>query len=210
MRMLVVGAVVFLAVVPVRAAETAFDFKDPKGINAITFLLDSVLEPIAGWATGISGSVRFDPDAPEKISGTIAVDANSITLALPMMTEHVRSADWLDTVKFPKIEFKFKQVAEIKSKENQVFDLTVVGDFSCRGVTKEMTVAVQARFLPGKFRNRYRSPGAKGDLLVLRSDFTIRRSDFNIKPGAMTDMVAEDIQVRLSIVGGNVDPTQDK
>lgn len=210
MKRCVVGTVVCFLVAPIQAAESTFDFKDPKGINAVTFLLDSVLEPIAGWAAGVSGAVRFDPDAPEKMSGAIAVDTNSITVGLPMMTEHLRSADWLDTAKFPTIEFKIKRVVGVQSKENQAFDLMVVGDFSCHGVTKEMTVAVQARYLPGKFRSRYRSPGAKGDLLILRSDFTIQRSDFNIKPGAMKDMVAEDIQVRLSIIGGNVDPSQDK
>lgn len=199
-----------LATLSLQAAETTFDFKDPKEINALTFLLDSALEPIAGWASGISGGVRFDLDAPEKISGTVAVETSSLTVALPMMTDHLRSPDWLDVAKHPRIEFTFKRVTEVKSTQWNVFDLTVVGDFSCHGVTKELTVPVQARFLPDKFRSRYRSPGPEGDLLILRSEFTIRRSDFNIKPGKMSELVAEEIQIRLSIVGGNVDPSKDE
>ena len=44
------------------AAPETFDFKDPKGINNATFKLDAPLESISGSASGISGSVVFDPE----------------------------------------------------------------------------------------------------------------------------------------------------
>ncbi|MBL9205965.1 MAG: YceI family protein, partial [Opitutaceae bacterium] len=41
----------------------------------------------------------------------------------------------------------------------------------------------------------------KGDLLVLRADFEVNRSDFGLQPGQMTDKVAETIRLSLSIAG---------
>ena len=75
----------------------------------------------------------------------------------------------------------------------------VVGDFECKGVTKEMVVPIKITYLRGQLKKRMRR--GKGDLLVLRSAFTIKRSDFGIKPDMGPDTVAEDIEVRVSIVG---------
>jgi hypothetical protein len=51
-----------------------------------------------------------------------------------------------------------------------------------------------------------RSNGAmEGDLLVLRSSFTINRSVYGIKPGQNSDKVAEEIELRLAIAGAAPD-----
>jgi hypothetical protein len=41
----------------------------------------------------------------------------------------------------------------------------------------------------------------EGDLLVLRSQFSIKRSEFKINPSTPGEVVAEDIELRVSIVG---------
>jgi len=41
----------------------------------------------------------------------------------------------------------------------------------------------------------------KGDLLVIRSNFTIKRIDFGINPGAPQDKVSNEIELTLSIAG---------
>ena len=46
-----------------------------------------------------------------------------------------------------------------------------------------------------------RVPNAKGDLLIIRSSFSIKRSDFNIQPHQMEEKVSDEIDLTLSIAG---------
>jgi polyisoprenoid-binding protein YceI len=161
-----------------------FDFKDPKGVNSMTFTLDSPLEPIVGVASGVSGQVTFDPERPEGTSGRLVVQADTLHVPQPKMKEVLHSPDWLDVKKYPEISFAFK----------------IAGEFTCHGVTKPLTVTVKAAYQPGKLGERVR--GKEGDLLVLRSDFAIKRSDFGIKPDTPAGVVADEIQIRAGVVGG--------
>lgn len=181
------------------AEEKTFDFKDPKGVNSISFLLDSPLEPIAGLASGISGTIRFDPSAPEKISGTFSVDAKTLHTQNERMTGVLHSEDWLSVEEYPKITFTIKKASQQPEKVGHKIGLTVVGDLSVKGVTKEITIPINVSHLPGKMAQRIR--GQEGDLLVLRSNFTIQRKDFGIKPAYGPDVVAESIQLTVAIVG---------
>jgi hypothetical protein len=48
-----------------------------------------------------------------------------------------------------------------------------------------------------------REQNKKGDLLVIRANFAIKRSDFNIMPGQFEDKVSNDIELTLSIAGAS-------
>ena len=183
----------------VRAAGTEFDFKDPKGVNSISFMLDSLLEPFAGVASGISGKVTFDPADPKATKGTISVETKSLHLENKGMEGALHGKDWLDVAKNPKIEFAIKKVTDSKSAGENVFDLSVVGDLTCKGMTKELTVPVKATYLAGKLGER--SSKMTGDLLVLRANFAMKRKDFGINPNTSDKVVAEEIQLRVSIAG---------
>jgi len=186
---------------PLRAAPTEFDFKDPKGVNTIAFTLDSLLEPIVGIASGVGGKVSFDPANPTATSGSISVETKNLQFANKGMQDSLRKADWLDVAKHPTVEFKLKKVTEAKSAGENVTEMTVVGDMTCHGVTKELTVPVKVTHLPGKLGDR--TSKMTGDLLVLRSSFSIKRKDFGIKPEMSDKLVAEEIQVRVAIAGSN-------
>jgi polyisoprenoid-binding protein YceI len=184
------------------AAPQSFDFKDPKGVNAIQFYLDSVLEPISGSANGVTGTVSFDPANPGATTGKIVVATASMTVTNSMMTDHLRGDKWLNAPANPEITFELGKLANVKTTGNDT-TATATGKLSIKGVTKEISVPVKLSYLPGAFGKRINKPEVGGDLLVIRGEFLINRSDYGIMPGQMEDKVNPEIKLTLGIVGSS-------
>jgi polyisoprenoid-binding protein YceI len=183
------------------AAPQTFDFKDPKGVNNAVFKLDAPLEAIHGSANGISGTVTFDPENPGLSKGKLVVAAASLHVPNPMMKQHLHSNLWLDVAKYSEITFETKELKNVKTAgDNTTAD--AVGMLTIKGVGKEITVPVKLTYLKDKLGQRV--PDLKGDLLVIRSTFTIKRSDFGINTAAPLDKVSDEIELALSIAGAAV------
>ena len=182
-----------------QAEPLTFDFKDPKGVNNVVFKLDAPLESINGTASGISGTVTGDPEKLDTIKGRIVVAAETLHVPNPVMKEHLHGEKWLDTKANAEIVFDLKSVSNVKRDGNSG-TADVSGTFTLKGISKDVTVPVTITYLPGKLKAR--GGDVDGDLLVIRSNFTINRSDFQIQAGQSTDKVAEEIEVSLSIAGG--------
>ena len=180
------------------AAPETFDFKDPKGVNNAVFKLDAPLEAVTGSASGISGSVTFDPENPAATQGKIVVTSASLTVPNPMQNQHLHGPMWLDAAQFPEITFAAKELKNVKT-EGEVTTADATGRFTLKGVSKELTIPVRLTYLKDKLQARV--PNQKGDLLVIRANFTIKRSDFNIMPGKMEEKVSDAIDLTLSIAG---------
>jgi polyisoprenoid-binding protein YceI len=189
----VLGSVAF-------AAPQTFDFKDPKGVNNIIFKMDAPLEAIQGSANGISGTVAFAPDKPEAIQGKLTVTTASLHVPNPMMKEHMLGPQWMDVKNHPEITFETKELKNVKTSGDTT-TADAVGTLTIKGKAKEITVPVKLTFLKDKLSQRV--PNLKGDLLVLRSTFTIKRSDFDINPGAPQDKVSDDVELVLSVAGAS-------
>lgn len=182
------------------AAPITFDFKDPKGVNGIQFSLDSLLEPISGTAGGVTGSVSFDPAKPGATTGRIAVAAKTLVVPNATMTEHLHGDGWLNVAKHPEIVFELTRLDVTKTVGN-VTTGTASGRFTLKGVTREIKVPVTLTYLAGAFGKRINKPEIKGDLLVLRGEFTLLRADYGIQPGQNEDKVNPEVKITLAVVG---------
>jgi polyisoprenoid-binding protein YceI len=182
------------------ASPQSFDFKDPKGVNNAAFKLDAPLEAISGNATGISGTVTFDPADPAATRGKIVVSSSSLHVGNPMQQQHLLGDKWMDAAKYPEISFEAKELKNVKTTGDTT-TADVAGAFTLKGISKEITVPVKFTYLKGKLGQRV--PNQKGDLLVIRSSFDIKRSDFGIMPGQMEEKVSDTIELTLSIAGAS-------
>jgi polyisoprenoid-binding protein YceI len=187
---------------PALAAPETFDFKDPKNGNKIEFRLDAPQEKIAGTANDISGKVTFDPQNPAATKGKISVATASLTVPNGLQTTIMRGNLWLDAAKYPEINFEAKELKNVKTNGDST-TAEVTGTFTLHGVSKQLTIPVEMKYLKDKLGERL-GGNQQGDLLVITStNFSIQRADFNIMPGQNLDKVADTIHLTLGVAGAS-------
>ena len=179
------------------ADSMKFDFRDPKKVNNVVFLMDAPLESINGTATGVSGTVSFDPAKPAATTGNIVLATSSLHVDNPVMKKHMLDEGWMHVSKFPTIEFVAGKMTNVKTSGTNITG-TIAGKLTVKGVTKKVSVPVRLAYLKGMLIKRNRVPG---DLLVLRCDFTIKRSDYGINAGNNEEKVSDEIELKLRVAG---------
>ena len=179
------------------ADSIKFDFRDSKKVNNVVFLMDAPLESISGTSIGVSGTVSFDPAKPAATTGKIVLATSSLHVDNPVMKKHMLDEGWMHVSKFPTIEFVAGKMTNVKTSGTNITG-TIAGKLTVKGVTKKVSVPVRLTYLKGMLIKRNRVPG---DLLVLRCDFTIKRSDYGINAGNNEEKVSDEIELKLRVAG---------
>jgi polyisoprenoid-binding protein YceI len=96
---------------------------------------------VRGRFTAVEGTISADPENPSASSVEVTIDAASIDTGSPDRDKHLRSADFLDAEKHPKIVFKSREVRGATQKTGDRF--TVVGDLSIRGESRPVTLEAE-------------------------------------------------------------------
>ncbi|RYG43793.1 YceI family protein, partial [bacterium] len=174
-----------------------FDLRDPKAVNSVQWLMDSPLEPIAGRAGEISGTIVFDEEQPEKSEGKVIIQAKSMEAPVPLMTQHMHGKDWLDVKKYPTISFTVKSI-QAGETFGESTGGRVTGDFKLHGVTKTITVPVEIRLVKGGLAAKM-GGRMKGDVFRIRTEFRIKRSDYGV--GGQFPSVGDEVELRCAFVG---------
>ncbi|MEM1098602.1 MAG: YceI family protein [Planctomycetota bacterium] len=192
------------------AEAVTYDFADPKGVNGVMFVLDSELEPFVGIGGGISGEVTYDAEDPTSFSGAISLDATTLQLVNGRMTDVMFGADWLNTEERATITVTFHGVASVdvavpsdaepaapNEAEPETDKLYVDGTLTFGPFSIDKQFVIEPTVIEDGGTDR--GAGA-GDLLVLRSVFTVDRFDLGIEnPGV--NKVARSIEITVPIAG---------
>jgi polyisoprenoid-binding protein YceI len=117
------------------AAPATYDI-DSSHSSAQFSVRHLMISNVRGEFTHVSGQIVYDPAnlAATKISASI--DVGTISTREPKRDAHLKSPDFFDTARYPKIVFESKQVWKSGGK------LQVKGDLAMHGVTKEVVLSV--------------------------------------------------------------------
>lgn len=131
----------------------------------------SVRHMMVTWVRGhfknVHGTLDFDPEHPEDARVEVEIDAAALWSGEPERDAHLRSADFLDVARHPKITFKSTRVEPTARNEYKV-----TGDLTLRGVTRPVTL--ETRFL-GQGRSPFNDTrvGFTARTVINRHDFGV-------------------------------------
>jgi len=177
----------------------SFDFHDPKGFNVIEFSLAGAYANgiLLGKVSETSGYLEFDPAAPEKTTGKITALTKSAQANAPDADAFLRGPSLFDVERFPRITFEIQKIIQ-GSRIGQSAQLEVMGDLTIKGIKRKVTIPIRMDYLPGKLMERR---NLEGDLLIVRGEFLIRRSDFDLGAGKFLKKAANEVKIALTLVG---------
>jgi polyisoprenoid-binding protein YceI len=182
-KLLVIAAL--LAASPALADAYKLDGSHSASTFAVKHMLIST---VRGEFTRTEGSVTIDPADVTKSSVEATIDAASVNTRDEKRDGHLKSPDFFDVAKFPKITFKSTKVE--KAGEGK---LKVTGDLTMHGVTKPVVLDVTGPSAEVKdpYGNLRRG---------LSATTTINRKDFGVSYGpdaVVSDAVAITIDAEL-------------
>ena len=100
---------------------------------------------VHGRFTQWTGSLAFDPEAPEKSKVEVQIEAASVDTREPQRDAHLRSPDFFEVEKFPTLSFHSTRVTPTGDGE-----LAVTGNLMIHGVTRQVVFAVAGPTRPAR------------------------------------------------------------
>ena len=164
---------------------------DASHSNAGFTVRHMMITNVRGEFQKLDGKVTWDPAKPEATTIEATIDAASINSRDAQRDGHLKSPDFLDVEKFPHISFKSKSV-KAKSKE----ELSVTGDLTIHGVTKEVVLDVEGPSAPSTDPFGNVRVGATATTKIKRDDFGLT---WNAALEAGGVLVGNDVKITIDI-----------
>lgn len=167
--------------------------------SGVGFSIRHLFSRVPGRYTKFEGKIVVDRDDYSKSTVEVSIDAASIDTNEPDRDKHLKSPDFFDVAKNPKITFKSTKVNQ--SGPNK---LAVEGSLTIRGTTKAVTLDVDVLgFGPG-YGGGLRG-GFEGRIRINRQDFGVAWNDIIEGGGAV---LGEDVDISLNIEAAKEKPPQ--
>jgi len=145
---------------------------------------------VHGRFTRWSGTLEVDEQNPAASHVSAEIEAASIDTSEEKRDGHLRSADFFDAEKHPKITFKSTKVEAKGANASRV-----TGDLTIRGVTKPVTLAVE---LLGKGKDPWGN-----ERIVFSGSTSVDRKDFGLMWNQVLEaggvLVGDKIDINLEI-----------
>jgi polyisoprenoid-binding protein YceI len=149
-----------------------------------------VVAKVRGRFAQWSGAVDFDSQDPKRSSAEVEIDAASIDTGVADRDNHLRSADFFDAERFPKLRFKSTRVEQAGKDRYRVH-----GELTIRDITREVVLDVEHG---GQAKDPWGNTRA-----VFSATTSVNRTDYGLNWNQVLEaggvLVGERIEIELEV-----------
>ena len=165
---------------------------DPDHSVAAFTVRHMMITSVRGQFNRIAGSIQFDPADIAHSSVEAEIEVEGIWTGIQKRDEHLRSPDFFDVAKYPRIFFRSTKV-----EDNGGSRFRIMGELTIRGVTRTVTLEAEY-FGPVKGTDEETSVGFAASARISREDYGIT---WNVSLSDGGVVVGREIQITLDIEG---------
>jgi len=184
-------ALLSTGVLATTAAHAATYTVDPSH-TSVTFRVRHLFTSVTGRFTTFEGRIAFDDGAPLATTVQVTIEVASINTDNQKRDDHLRSPDFFDAVKYPKMAFTTSKVTDV-NMTNKTAKLH--GTLSMHGV--ERPVVIEAAFL-GSGKDPWDNERAG-----FRATTTVDRKDFGLTWNKALEtggvLVGDTIEIQIDV-----------
>jgi polyisoprenoid-binding protein YceI len=147
--------------------------------SKVRFVIKNFGINTGGTFEGLTGTIVFDPTKLPTSSFEVSVDAKTVDTDMEARDKHLRSDEYFDVEKFPKIIFKSSRIATTNKAEF----LYVFGTITIKGVSKEANFPFSYKEKDGGY--------------LFEGEFKLNRRDFGV--GGKSFSMSDELTVQLSV-----------
>lgn len=165
---------------------------DPSHSTAEFTVRHMMITNVRGRFGKLEGTVEYDPQHPELSKFEATIDATSIDTRDEKRDAHLRSADFFDVEKHPKITFKSTSIKKTPGGDG----FEALGDLTMHGVTKQVTLEIEGPTAETKDPWGNTRIGASAHGKVNRKDWGL---NWNAALEAGGVLVGETVKISLEV-----------
>jgi len=140
--------------------------------SVVNFKISNMkMKTVKGTFSGMKGTVNFTPNNFASSNFDVCIDASTVNTENKKRDDHLRTADFFDTEKYPTICFKSKSIT--KNADTYL----AKGTLTMHGITKEVEI-------PFTFSNN-----------VLKGTLTVKRLDYKVGESTGEFMVGNEVEM---------------
>ena len=187
MRVLFLGLMSSLVLTDAGFAEK---YQIDRSHSTVGFSIRHLVSRTSGRFNQFSGTIDFDPAAPEKMMIQATIQAQSIDTGNNRRDDHLRGADFFEVETYPTIMFKSTSAMQEGEK------IMVMGDLTMHGVTKSIALPVTVLGIGTH-------PQRNTPLAGFETEITVLCSDFGINSWAnFAKVLGDEVRVNITIEAG--------